>query len=150
MDKQSWRPGRHETVVESLKNEFNQLFERFWSGEMEPMQLGRWTPAVDVSETDGEVLVHAEIPGVEPEQVEILIEGDVLTLRGEKQELPRDVKQNFLRLERRYGTFVRSLRLPSPVSADGAEARSRNGVLEIRMLKQESARPRKVNITLEK
>ena len=86
----------------------------------------------------------------EEPQDELRREGDVLTLRGEKQELPRDVKQNFLRLERRYGAFVRSLRLPSPVSADGAEARSRNGVLEIRMVKQESARPRKVNITLEK
>lgn len=149
MEKNSWRPGKQETVVESLKSEFNQLFERFWSGQMEPMQLGRWTPAIDVSETEDSVLVHVEVPGVEPTGVDITIEGDVLTIRGEKQELPRDAKQNFLRVERRYGTFVRSIRLPTAVTADRAEAHTHHGVLEIRMSKQESAKARKVSITRE-
>jgi HSP20 family protein len=149
MERQNWRPGKQETVVEALKHEFNELFERFWSGQMEPMQLGRWTPAVDVSETEEAVLVHVEIPGVEASKVEILVENDVLTIRGEKQELPHEPKQEFLRVERRYGPFVRSVRLPGAVSADRAEARSREGVLEIRLPKQEESRMRKVNISME-
>ncbi len=150
MDKTNWKPGRQETVVEALKNEFNELFERFWSGQMEPMQLGRWAPAIDVSETADAVQVHVEIPGIEPSQVEISIEGDVLTIRGQKPELPRDTNRKFLRVERRYGTFMRSIRLPVAVAADQAAASAHNGVLEISLPRYEDAKARKVNISLEK
>jgi len=134
------------TTLMSLREEMNDLLNRFWAGTTEPFGLAEWAPAVDVSETEDTVLVHAEIPGIDPKSIEITITGDVLTLRGEKEEETEDQGRNYHRVERRYGAFTRSLALPTAVAAEKVEAKAKNGVLEIRLPKSEEAKARRVQV----
>jgi len=100
MDLVPWKRGRDDSALQSLRNEFNRIFDRFWSGELEPLHLGRWLPAVDVSETDNDVTVRAETPGIDPKDIEVYVEGDVLTIKGEKKEETETKDRNFHRVER--------------------------------------------------
>jgi HSP20 family protein len=150
MDLIRWKSGRHSSALSSLRREFNDLFDRFWSGQVEPMQLGRWAPAVDISETEEAVLVQAEVPGLEADEIEVLVEGNVLTLKGEKKDVREETGDTYHRVERQYGTFIRSIPLPSPVVSDKAEASFRNGVLEVRLPKSEEARPKHVTVDVKK
>ena len=149
MDPRPWKRSGEDTVVESLRNEFNRLFDRFWTGQLAPLQIGRWTPPIDVSETDEAVLVRAEIPGVDPDRVEITIEGDVLTMRGEKLEQRETRERDYHRVERQYGAFVRNIQLPAAVLKDKAEAVARHGVLTIRLPRREDQKPKRVPINLQ-
>jgi len=124
----------------------NDLLSRFWSHTSEPFGLAEWSPALDVSETDDAVLVHAEIPGIDPKELDIAVVGDTLTIRGEKKDETEREGRNFHRVERRYGSFTRSLRLPTPVDAEHVTARAAAGVLEIRLPKKEEARPKRIQI----
>jgi len=150
MDLVPWRHGREAGALSSLRREFNEMFDRFWSGALEPMQFGKWTPAVDISENDDCVLVQAEVPGMDPEQIDVSLEGNVLTIRGEKKEQRQDKGENFHRVERQYGMFMRSIQLPSDVVADKVTASFKNGVLEVRLPKSEEAKPKRVAIDVKK
>ena len=130
----------------SLRDEMNALLSRFWASAAEPFGLAEWSPAVDVSETDDAVLIHTEIPGIDPKDLDISVCGDVLTIRGAKKEEEEKKGRNYHRVERRYGSFARSLTLPSAVDADKVEAKAKNGVLEIRLPKREEAKARRVEI----
>lgn len=149
MDLMRQRSGRPSTVVDSLRNEFNQLFDRLWSGQLEPVQFGRWAPAADVSETPDAVLVKIEIPGIDPKDIEVSLEESVLTIKGEKCEPAQDVDENFHRVERQYGAFTRHIPLPARVDAEKVEAVGRNGVLEITLAKHADARPKRVEVNVE-
>ena len=133
-------------TLTSLREEMNDLLSRFWSHTSEPFGLAEWSPALDVSETDDAVLVHAEIPGIDPKELDIAVVGDTLTIRGEKKDETEREGRNFHRVERRYGSFTRSLRLPTPVDAEHVTARAAAGVLEIRLPKKEEARPKRIQI----
>lgn len=146
MERLPMRMGRPSGVLDSLRREFNQLFDRFWSGQLEPMQISRWIPAVDISETDDAVVVQAEVPGLDPKDIEVSVEGNVLTIKGEKKESREERGENYHRVERQYGTFSRSIQLPSEIAADQVEAVVRNGVLEVRLPKQEGAKPKRIDI----
>lgn len=146
MDRLPVRIGRQGGVFDSLRREFNQLFDRFWSGQLEPMQLSRWVPAVDISETDDAVLVQAEVPGLDPEDIDVSVADNVLTIKGEKKECREERGENYHRVERRYGTFSRSIQLPTEISVEKAEAVVRNGVLEIRLPKHEGAKAKRIKI----
>jgi len=102
-----------------------------------------------VAETDEAVLVDVEVPGIDPATLDISVAGDILTIRGEKQDQTGQEGHNYHRVERRYGSFTRSLTLPAPVEADKVEAKAHCGVLSIRLPKKESARLRKVEIQAE-
>jgi HSP20 family protein len=108
-----------------------------------------WTPAFDIEETDGELLLTAELPGLAPEDVEIDVEDGVLSVRGEKraQALAESDKRRYLVGERRYGSFARSFRLPRYVRADGIVAEFDNGVLRVRLPKAAEARTRKIPVS---
>jgi len=105
-----------------------------------------WLPAVNVSETDEEIRVTAELPGVDPGQVDISLTEDMLTIRGEKKEEHEERKRDYHRIERSYGSFTRTVRLPSAVDADKVEAVFKDGVLTIEMPKREEAKTRKVKV----
>lgn len=135
------------TTLTSLREEMNELLGRFWSSASEPFGLAEWSPAVDVSETDDAVLVHAEIPGIDPKDLDISVADNILTIRGEKKEDVEHTGRNYHRVERRYGTFTRTLALPSLVDADRVEATAKGGVLQITLPKREEAKARKVTIT---
>jgi HSP20 family protein len=137
------------TTLTSLRQEMNDLVGRFWTTATEPFGLGDWSPPVDVSETSDAVIVHVEIPGIDVKDLDISVAGDTLTIRGEKKEEERETGRQFHRVERRYGTFTRTLPLPAAVDADHVEAKSRAGVLEIRLPKREEAKARRVTIRTE-
>ena len=131
--------------VFGLRREIDRLFEdTFGRGE----GVNAWTPAVDVRESDKEVRIDVELPGVRPEQVEVTAENGVLTIRGDKQmERKEDDKQGrFHVLERAYGTFVRSFQLPQGLDESKIEADYDNGMLEIRLPKAALPQPRRIQI----
>jgi HSP20 family protein len=133
-------------TLASLRQEMNDLLNRFWTSAAEPFGLAEWSPPVDVSETADAVFVHAEIAGMDPKAVEISVTGDVLTLSGEKKEETEKQERNYVRVERRYGAFSRSIALPAPVDVEKVEAKVKNGVLEICLPKSEEAKSRRVEI----
>jgi HSP20 family protein len=133
--------------VGALQRQMTRLFEDFFP---EPFGFlgGRegWGPALDIAETADAVTVHAEIPGVDPKDVEISISGNELTLRGEKREEHEEKGKAWHRVERRYGSFVRTVSLPAPVDAGKVEAVAQDGVLTVTMPKREEARPRRIEV----
>ncbi len=139
-----WDPFR-ETV--SLRDAMNSLLQESFvrPGSMQG-QDGHGTLPLDVSETEGEYVVKASLPGVRPEDVEITVHGDTLTIRGEsKAEEDKKGEQWHLR-ERRYGAFQRSVALATPVDSDRANAQYEHGVLTLTLPKSESAKPRQIKV----
>ncbi len=105
-----------------------------------------WTPAVDVAERNDDYEVRLELPGVRKEDVKITIENNVLTIRGEKKREENVNENDYRRIERSYGSFVRSFTLPVAVRADKIEARAQDGILTVRLPKAEEARPKQIEV----
>jgi len=144
-----WRPGRE---LSTIRDEVNRLFDDFFSGLPErrrELLEGEWLPSVDIAETDDSVVVKAELPGVEQNDVSITIVNDVLTLKGEKKEEKEINKENYHRVERSYGSFQRSLSLPTGVQSDKTKATYKDGVLTITIPKAEEAKPKTIKINVE-
>jgi len=141
----SWRPSE---VIEPLRREMETLFGRFFGEENgNGMALRTWTPRVDVEETDKEVLVKADVPGVDPKVVEVSVENGVLTIRGEKKEEKEEKKKGYHRVERHTGSFYRAITLPPGVDADKVSATSADGVVTITVPKKAEAQPKKITVT---
>ncbi len=146
-----WRPGRE---LATIRDEMNRLFDEFFSGFPFPerrrgLMEGEWAPIVDVAETDENIVVTAELPGVKQNDVEITVVNDVLTLKGEKKEEKEIKKENYHRIERSYGSFQRSITLPTGVQADKAKASYKDGVLTVTIPKVEEAKPKSIKINVE-
>ena len=105
-----------------------------------------WAPALDISERKDAYLVTVEVPGVEPEDLDITMEDGLLTIKGERQFTSESSEQQFHRVERRYGAFRRSITLPAQVQADHIEATFDNGVLQIVVPKAEEAKPKRIQV----
>jgi len=105
-----------------------------------------WTPAVDISEDEHRYLIRADLPGVDPKEIDVNLEGDELTLRGERREEKEDKGKNWQRTERFHGEFYRRFRLPESADPEHIEAHSDKGVLEIVIPKQPKTQPRKIAI----
>ena len=105
-----------------------------------------WAPALDISERKDAYLVTVELPGLEPEDLDITMEDGLLTIKGERQFTSESSEQQFHRVERRYGAFRRSITLPAQVQADHIEATFDNGVLEIVVPKAEEAKPKRIQV----
>lgn len=148
-----WDPFRE---LESLRREmeriFNEVFERtpFFGREpeIEPIEYRRaWTPACDVYETDKEIVVKANLPGVSKDNVEVIVTEDAITIKGQAKEETEVKEKNYYRRELNYGAFQRVIPLPVAVKSDEAKATFKDGILEIRAPKQEvSPKGRKINI----
>jgi len=140
-----WDPFRD---LVTLRDRMNRLFEDV-SGpgsEGKDVMASAWAPSVDIYENENEVVLAAEIPGVDEKDVEIKVEDNNLTLRGERKFEKETREENYHRIERSYGSFFRSFALPSYIDQDRIEAEHENGVLRIRMPKRAELRPRKVKI----
>jgi HSP20 family protein len=107
---------------------------------------GAWVPPVDVFESGDDLLIRAEIPGVEKDDIEINVENNSLTIRGERKHEKETAEERAYRRERTYGTFLRSFRLPRTVDSARISASYRNGVLELRLPRAEEARAKKIRI----
>jgi HSP20 family protein len=127
---------------------FNRAFAPLFSGDAEENEtVGRaWAPRVDILENEASYQVTAELPGVKKEDVEITVENNLLTLKGERK-FEKDVnKEQYHRIERAYGAFARSFTLPNRVSQDQVQAKFDNGLLTITIPKAAEARPKKIEI----
>jgi HSP20 family protein len=152
-------PRRPVRELARFRNEMDRLFDEFmgaaWpSFRRWPELLGGWpyadaTPALDVYEDKDAVVVKAELPGMEKDDVHVDIHGDVLTVRGEKKKEEKIEERDYYCRERAYGTFSRSIRLPVEVQGDKALATFKNGVLEMHLPKTEAAKRRSVSIKVE-
>jgi HSP20 family protein len=139
-----WDPFR-EAI--SLREAMNSLLqESFVRPAGFPAQNGVTALPLDVAETEGEFVVKASVPGLRPEDVQITVLGDTLTIRGESRAEDEKKGEHWHLRERRYGTFQRSLTLGTPVNADQAQARYEHGVLTLTLPKAEEARPRQIKI----
>jgi HSP20 family protein len=105
-----------------------------------------WLPSIDVAETDGDITVRAELPGLEAKDIDLDISGDVLSIRGEKKGKEEIKKENYHTRESYYGTFQRSVRLPAEVQSDKVEANFKDGVLDIKLPKSEKTQAKKIKI----
>ena len=140
-----WRP--MVGMFEPFHKEMEEMMERFFPGGGPTSGLRHWAPRVDVEETDKELLVKADLPGVDPKNVEITVENGMLTIRGEKKE-DRDVsKKNYHCVERFVGSFQRVLPLPPGVDADKVTATSTNGVVTVSVPKKPESQSRKFTVT---
>jgi HSP20 family protein len=139
----SRREDRSSDPFTSLQREMNRLFDQFTSGlgfDMEYRgQPGTWAPMVNVSENDKEVLVEAELPGIDEKNVEVTLTNDTLTIRGEKKEEKEEKGKNFYRMERSFGSFHRDIALPNAVETEKVDATFKNGVLTVRLPKSQQA-----------
>lgn len=133
-----------------FRTEMDRLFSRFFGGLDQPWDDvfggGEWLPAFDVSDTDTEVTVRAEVPGVDPKQLEITVSGDMLTIAGEKRDTVERKGEHWFQSERRFGQFRRSIQLPAAVDADKVSADHSNGVVTITLPKLEQAKPKRVTV----
>lgn len=140
---QSWR---------TFRTELDHLFDRFFEGFAAPWPdfLGGerpWAPALDVTETDRDVTIRAEVPGVDPKDIEVTVSGNVLTIAGEKKCVSESKTETGYRCERQFGRFRRSIELPAFVDTDSVTAANAHGVLTITLKRSESEKPRRITVT---
>ncbi len=141
-----WEPFRDLlTTQERFNRLFNEAFSQIFSGEGELTTRG-WTPAVDIYENDQNLVFQAELPGVDPKDVEVRVEDGTLYLKGERKFEKETKEENYHRMERSYGAFARSFALPNSVDTDKVVAHYKDGVLTLTMPKREEAKPKTIKI----
>jgi HSP20 family protein len=134
--------------VLSLREAMNQLMEESFVRPTGAQNGNNFVPALDFSETAEGYLVEAALPGVKPEDVEITVENNVLTIKGETRQESDSKQRNFHRIERRFGSFQRTIGLPTTVKADAIKADLTHGVLRLEIPKAEEVKPRKISVNV--
>ena len=138
-----WDPFRELTA---LQTEVNRLFSRVGGGDVAERQS--WTPLVDVIESDDAIRSKADLAGMDPADISIEVQDNVLTVSGERR-FQEEVKEDkYYRIERRYGAFSRSIALPQTVSEDGIKAKYENGLLEVTVPKAAVAKPKRIAVSV--
>jgi HSP20 family protein len=128
----------------NLLAQFHDEIGRLFDARFNPVT--EWTPAVDVRETEREYVIHADVPGVKPEDIDITLENDVLTIKGSRNWEDRQETGDYKRVERARGTFFRRFVLPDTADSASVSAKNKDGVLEVVIPKKEKAQPRKIKI----
>ena len=141
-------PWRGRSEIDRFRGEIDRLFDDFlnWRPLSRPSGWGDWVPAIDVSETDKEIVVHAEVPGVDAKDIDISLNGRVLTIKGERKQEQEDKEKNYHRIERRYGSFSRSFELPADADIAKVKAHYKDGVLQINLPKTKEQSVKKIEI----
>ena len=143
-----WDPFRD---LVGLQERMNRMFEDSYRGRSgsEDWGLGgSWAPVVDIYEQNGNIVLKAELPGVDPKDVDIRVENNTLSLRGERKLDTEVNKDSYHRVERAYGAFSRSFTLPSVVDQEKINAEYKDGVLRVTLPKKEEAKPKQININV--
>lgn len=135
--------------LRSLQDEVNRLFTTNLSRAFgdEGIARGAWNPSVDIYENKDQIVLEAELPGMKREDFDLSIENNVITLRGERRFEKKEESDNYHRVERSYGSFTRSFTLPQTVTAEGATAEYRNGVLRVTLPKREEIKARRIEVS---
>lgn len=141
-----WEPFRG---LNTLQDQVNRLFEdNFARNRSGQAELASWAPSVDIYETENELVVKADLPEMQEKDIDVRVENNTLTIRGERKFEGEVHQENYLRVERAYGTFTRSFSLPNTVSTEGIRAEYQNGVLSVHMPKREESKPKQVKISV--
>jgi HSP20 family protein len=129
------------TGVTALRKEMDRLFDRFWETDWPAWPaLGDWMPKVDVADTKDAFMVTAEIPGIDPKEITLTLDGDTLTVKGEKRHEKEEKEETYFRMERAYGAFARTIPLPAPVETGKVTATFKNGILMVKLPKGAAAK----------
>ena len=143
-----WDPFRE---LEDISRQLNRVFGRLPS-RLEPdrelMAMADWTPNVDITETDTEYVIKGEIPGVKKEDVKITIENGMITLRGERKQEKEEKDKKFHRIERSYGSFMRSFRLPDNVDESAVKAEFKDGMINVTLPKAAKSKAKSVEVSI--
>ena len=140
-----WEPFRGATA---LQEQINRVFGDVLERSSEESNLTAWAPAVDIFETEHELVVKADLPDVNSQDLDIRVENNILTIRGERKFEKKVNEDNYLRVERAYGTFSRSFTLANSVNADAIKAEYQNGVLTLTIPKREEAKPKQIKVNV--
>lgn len=145
MDLVRWRPFRD---LATMQEEMNRLFDRMFDRFPERKEIGEgiWAPCVDISETKDDLVITAEIPGMNKKDIKISLNDNILTLRGKREQEKKTDEENYHRIERSYGAFHRSFTLPTTVKQDQVKATYKDGILQINLPKAEEAKPKEIGI----
>ena len=134
------------TFQQRFNRLFGETFVPFTPFSEENWSLTTWAPACDIYETDNEIVVKAELPEVKKEQVQVTFENNVLTIRGERKFEEETKKENYHRIERNYGEFVRGFTLPTFIDPNKINAEFKDGLLRVTLIKREEAKPKQVEV----
>ncbi|MGB6458532.1 MAG: Hsp20/alpha crystallin family protein [Candidatus Acidiferrum sp.] len=132
----------------TLQRQINHVFEKALGRSAEESRLTSWVPAVESDETEQELVVKADLPDVDPKDLDIRVENNVLTIRGERKLEKKVSEDSYLRVERAYGAFSRSLSLSNTVNSEEIRADYQNGVLTLAVPKREEARPKQIKVNV--
>ena len=143
-----WRPFRD---LVSIQDEMNRLFDDFFGRPITRREWTEkvWSPCVDMSETKDNIIINAEIPGMNKEDVKVSVQDNALTLSGERKQEKEEKNADYHRIEGSYGSFSRSFTLPTPVQPDKVKATYKDGILKITLPKTEEVKPKEVPISVE-
>lgn len=149
-NKSEGRPGEMSPLF-ALRSEVDRLFDSYLREPLSSLDLslwgsGKWSPAVDVAENDKELIVRAELPGIDPKDLDVSVSGNQLVLRGEKKETSEIEEKGFHQCETRYGSFHRTVPLPEGVDTENIDAQYANGVLTLRLAKIAPAVAKRVEV----
>jgi HSP20 family protein len=139
-----WQPDRE---VDSLQSEVNRVFDAFFGSGGTNSRTRRWVPPMDLVETDDQLVLKVDLPGLSRDQVNIEIKDGALTISGERRADREEKSEGFYRLERSFGSFSRSMTLPQEIDAESVAASFADGVLEVRIPKPEQRKPHRVEIS---
>jgi HSP20 family protein len=126
--------------------QFEDAFNRFFT---EPQTNRPWSPAVDIFESENELVLKADVPDVDLKDIDVRVENQTLTIAGERKFEKKDDVKGYHRIERSYGNFVRSFAVPSAFDTDNINAAYRNGVLTVSLPKKEAAKPRQIKVAVQ-
>src|SRR6266478_884276 len=133
----------------TLQEQINRMFGDVVGRTGEESNLTPWAPAVDIYETENELVVKADLPDVNPQDLDIRVENNILTIRGERKFENKVNEENYLRVERAYGSFSRSFSLANSVKSEAIKADYHNGVLTLSLPKREEAKPKQIKVNVE-
>ena len=141
------------SVLRRFHDEVNRMFNDDWAvagngnGDVSRVATSDWTPAVDVKEESNRFVITADVPGVEPKDIEVTMENGVLTIRGRREQVAESSKEGYRRVERVSGAFYRRFGLPDTANADGITASSNHGVLRVEIPKKDAVQPRRIEVS---
>ena len=130
------------------QDQVNRMFEAAFPGRGDNSALTTWAPSVDIYETENELVLKADLPDVNEKDIDIRVENNMLTIRGERKFEQKVKEENYLRIERTYGSFSRSFSLPNTISTESIKAEYKNGVLTVEMPKRAESKPKQVKINI--
>ncbi|MHB8756378.1 MAG: Hsp20/alpha crystallin family protein [Candidatus Acidiferrales bacterium] len=140
-----WEPFRN---VSSLQEQVNRLFESTFPHKGDESTLTAWAPAVDVYETEDELVIKADLPEISEKDLDVRVENNMMTIRGERKFEQQVKEDSYLRMERAYGSFSRSFSLPNTVNTEAINADYKNGVLTVTLPKRAESKPKQVKINI--